>query len=173
MYSVRRFPVKNRRSVTAGISETPQDTIVRASTPTARPARSPRRHRSSSGRSGSRNGQVMASRGGLPASDGHPIATAASALPSSCRNGQPRRQRGKRPCRSSSGGMPSARRCGRQPSGAPSPPERRGWMSIVLVAGPAERSISAPLTVTHSRVLEALRSAFGVHGVLVRRPCRS
>ncbi len=96
---MRRFPVKNRRSVTAGISETPQDTIVRASTPTARPARSPRRHRSSSGRSGSRNGQVMASRGGLPASDGHPIATAASALPSSCRSRRPRKSRGERPPR--------------------------------------------------------------------------
>jgi hypothetical protein len=35
----------------------------------------------------------------------------------------------------SSGGMPSDHQCGRQQSGAPPAPERRGSMSIVLVAG--------------------------------------
>ena len=63
-------------------------------------------------------------------------------------------------------------RCGRQRSGAPSPPERRGWMSIVRVARPAGRSISAPWIVTRWRRSEAWRLAYGARGVRAMRRCR-
>ena len=66
-----------------------------------------------------------------------PIATAASALPSSCRSGRPTRQRGKKLSTSSSGGTPSDHRCGRQQSAAPSSPERRGWTFTVQAVAQA------------------------------------
>jgi hypothetical protein len=62
----------------------------------------------------------------------------------------------KLPSVSLNAGTPSGRRCGRPPSDAPSPPERRDSISIVQVAGQAELSTSAPSTVTRSRASEVV-----------------